>query len=1486
MKCSGILGLVGLAGMVGLSPAGAGGLDSAAPIGPYLDGVLPARAPTAASGSWELVNAFPNLVVVDPVQMIPVPHSNRLLVAEKWGALLVFPNDPAASERILILDLSSQVEASGDSGLLGIAFHPQFGEEGSPNRDHLYVYYRHTPDRNEKDRAYCRLSRFTWQAETDSIDPATEVVLINQYDRHNWHAGGGLFFSDDGFLYLSIGDEGGSNDFFGTTQRRNGGLFSGILRIDVDQDPSRSHPIRRQPVDAEPPPPGWPASATQGYFIPNDNPWQSPDGSQLEEYWAIGARSPYRMSLDRPTGQIWLGDVGQSLREEINLVERGSNLQWPYREGNKDGAVVRPEVLEGVEQAPLFSYGRGEGGCIIGGHVYRGSEHPSLFGKYLFGDFNNGLVRTLDHTPGREPVVEDIAKLGDRQLTSFGLDAQGEIYLLTIGQTFLNGGIIYKLQRNGEARPQPPATLSATGAFSDLAGLTPRAGLMPYDLIQPLWSDGADKKRWIAIPNDGTPDSAEERIAFSENGPWGFPVGTVLIKHFEYEGRRLETRFFVNGEDGKFYGFTYRWRADHSDADLLPGPSVEETIPLAGGRTLRWHFPGRVECFACHSDAAGVVLGPKTRQLNRDLLYPSTGRIANQLATWNELGFFANAPDPAAIPGFLKSANVNDTAESLDRRARSYLDANCSQCHLPGGPTQAGFDARLTTPPHYQNLVNVDPVNGLEFPDPKIVKPGVPDDSVLLFRMGTLDDCCAMPPIAKNALDVDAIRVVTGWIRSLDPVTSPAGPTGEPVPDDLSVPELGLSLPGGPTVAGPFSIEVTASEPVSGLSATDFAVTNGSVLALSGSGATYTLTIHPRLPGTGTVTLPSDRVVDANGNANRRSAVLTFSYQPGPTSPNLLDNGGFESGLGGWKRGGDTTASPLAAAGSGGARLSGSSYLLQSFPVNGGTNHTFAVWCRTGGSGAVPKAVVAFRDAAGRWIADRSLILTSTESFDSFLLDLTSPPNAATATVSFLGAEGGFATIDEATFAEGGPGDPPVGPLTENGDFERELLFWSVENDVTVSTAAHLGQGAARIGPDSSATFARPVLPRTRLVMTGAYFTEGDPSAAVAGLSFWSPKGELVRETTKLLPPSPGYLDFFFFADVPEGVDRLTMWVRNGTGGAVTIDDLGLVHVAPDPPLEPEGPDTGFESGDLGPWTPGGEVDLSANPRTGSKAARLGSVSFLGISRSASPASAFTFRGYYRTAGAWAVREAGLTFRDRDGGTISTSSAALLPTSAYKAFILSATAPANAVSVSAWVFNGSGGTLDLDDLSLRRTGSGDAAGANASAHVLTAGLETRSSLGQRDPRYHSDPRNNLVQPDLAIRTVTGRTVGDNLYNVTGVGQTVVTLTQGRRTVRVIHPVSWQNDASARPDSARLSGTRGNLSFTAGYLETYPAPGNRTAEIVTGRYRTSEVLPRGSSRFQVHLRKSNSARTPRFDSWIQARSFHSPGRRDLVRMLVR
>lgn len=814
-----------------------GGLDQANPIAPFLNGALPSETPRPASGGWRLVNAFPQLTFWNPVQMLPVPYSNRLIVLEKNGRILTIDNDPDADEKTFLLDIRSQVESTEDSGMVGLAFHPDFGVPGSPNRHYLYIYYRFSPDPSETQKAYCRLSRFTWDPQTDSIAPSSEYVLINQFDRHNWHSGGGIFFGDDGFLYLSIGDEGGADDEFGSGQKIDGSLFGGVLRIDVDRDPLRSHPIRRQPADPAEPPTGWPSSYTQGYYIPDDNPWQSIEGNNLEEFFAIGLRSPHRMTFDSPSSRIWVGDVGQADREEVSVITPGANLQWPYREGDVDGSVARPGQLLGVEKPPVHSYGRDEGGCVIGGYVYRGSLHPELQGKYVFGDLVSGRIWSLEDT-STGPAVTQLGSLTRTGMTSFGIDAAGELYVLGLS------GVIQRIDKATAGVPEPPLLLSNTGAFSDLASLTPVPGVIPYDVIQPLWSDGADKRRWIAIPNDGYPDTPGETIDWSEEGNWTFPNGTVLIKHFEFSGRRLETRFLVRGVDGEWFGFTYRWLEDGTDAELLPGAPLDVTFTL-DGQNLNWHFPGRAECASCHTDATGKVIGVRTRHLNRNLFYEETGRTANQIVTFNRLGFFSQPLDESILETVLTAASLSDRSATLEKRARSYLDINCSHCHQPETATQASFDLRLQVPPWYQELINVDPSHSdLGIAGARLVSPGSVEKSILFHRTNSLEPGVAMPPLAKNVIDSAAIELLREWIESLDPTSSPSGALPGPIPSDHVPPAIILSMAGGGAVVpGSFEVLVEASESIAGLGVEDFVISNGTAESLSGGGSSWTLRV-------------------------------------------------------------------------------------------------------------------------------------------------------------------------------------------------------------------------------------------------------------------------------------------------------------------------------------------------------------------------------------------------------------------------------------------------------------------------------------------------------------------------------------------------------------------------------------------------------------------------------------------------------------------
>lgn len=754
------------------------GIDQPTPIGAYLNGVFPPQAPSGDGSTYDVVNAFPNLIFQDPMTIIEVPDENSYYVVGKSGFIWQIANNPNTTSKNEVLNISDRVDIDGDSGLLNAILHPEFGQSGSPNRGYLYMLYRFHPEGDVSecgDDAFVRLSRFNRPDGSNNFDPNSEFVLVQVFDEQCWHNGGGMFFDDEGYFYFTIGDAGGANDEYNTTQSLNSRLLSGLFRIDLEMDASRSHPIRRQQVD----PPGMSfddySSFSQGYFIPNDNPWQDVNGGILEEFFALGLRSPHRASWDPVTGDIYVGDVGQARREEVSKITKGSNLQWPFREGSISGPKSQPNPLIGVSTPPALDYNRSDGNSVIGGFVYRGSGFQGdLSGKYIFGD--HGLRNVWTFNPANQEVAfllrVPYSGNGDKNgIASFATNSNGDIFILKLYGTAQNGGIIYKLRQTSFV-PEPPALLSATGAFTDLNNMTPAPGIVPYTVNAPLWSDRAEKQRWIALPNDGTHNTANEQIAFSETGGWQFPVGTVFIKHFElpvdYQNpsvtQKLETRFLIIAQNGGTYGVTYKWRADGSDADLLESGDTQ-VFNIANGSpaTQTWEFPGRADCLTCHNANAGFVLGLQTWQLNGDFTYPS-GMTDNQLNTWNHLGMFANSFDPADIPGFLQSVPIGDDSQAEEVRVRSYLDANCAHCHRPGG-VEGAFDARFSTPLENQNLVNA-PVLSRNSPASQyIVKPNNTAASELWVRDGSLAEN-AMPPLAKNLVHEEYMAVLTAWINS------------------------------------------------------------------------------------------------------------------------------------------------------------------------------------------------------------------------------------------------------------------------------------------------------------------------------------------------------------------------------------------------------------------------------------------------------------------------------------------------------------------------------------------------------------------------------------------------------------------------------------------------------------------------------------------------------------------------------------------------
>ena len=724
---------------------------------------FPSKPP---SGGYVTVDAFPGLQFNAPVCMATPPgETNRLFVLEKGGKILVITNlaKPTIS---VFLDLTPlSISSGGEAGLLGLAFHPGYATNG-----YLYAFYSLSSHVSSQGTGlHQRVARFeAVPPDANMATLGTERPLFTQIDRASNHNGGDLHFGPDGYLYVSLGDEGDGNDSFNNSQRIDKNFFSGMLRLDVDSLPENLVPN---------PHPALLDGNVLPYRIPADNPWVGAttlNGVVLNpikvrsEFFAIGLRNPWRFSFDPVTGWLWCGDVGQDAREEIDVIQSGGNYGWAFREASIAGPKPEQVPAGTVSLPPVYDYRHGSSGTntgnsVTGGRVYRGTRLPDLLGQYVFGDYVSGGIWAFRYDGSQVTGFRRLTE--NRNVSAFGRDPRnGDLLLADLGAN--------KIKRLDSAvaggEPALPSTLADTGVFSDLLSLQVQPGIVPYDVNTPFWSDGAEKRRWFVLTNTTL------AFRFSANSNWSFPAGAVWIKHFELvtnqitgDKRRLETRFIVKNTAG-VYGVTYRWDASGTNATLVPDQGIEEEIPImtadGGSRTQRWTFPSRSACLACHSALSGGVLGFRTAQLNGDLTYPS-GIRTNQLRALTEARYLRTLLPPlASLP---RTVSVDASDASLEYRVRSYLEANCAGCHQPGGPTTGSWDARLITPTDsaklIQGLLND---NGGDTQN-RVVLPGDPDHSILLKRISVRGQG-QMPPLASSELDVHAIELLRAWIQSDD----------------------------------------------------------------------------------------------------------------------------------------------------------------------------------------------------------------------------------------------------------------------------------------------------------------------------------------------------------------------------------------------------------------------------------------------------------------------------------------------------------------------------------------------------------------------------------------------------------------------------------------------------------------------------------------------------------------------------------------------
>jgi len=649
--------------------------------------------------------------------------SSRWFVVEQAGRVRVFDNLPNVSTTSMFIDLSSRVACCGELGLLGMAFHPDFAN----NR---YVYLSYTAGGSTT--RVSRISRFTASVDMATLDPNSEVVLLTVNQPEDNHNGGAIAFGQDGYLYIALGDGGGGGDNHGLIG--NGQLLTTllgkILRIDVDG--GSPYAIPSGPMGN--PYAGNPSCGVNGA------------GAQsCPEIFAYGFRNPWRITFDRANGELWASDVGQGSWEEVDVVTRDGNYGWRCREGahpynNNCGGAAN--LID-----PVAEYDHSVGVSITGGYVYRGSSFAPLQGRYIFGDFGTGRIWAWipgGSTPRLPTQLADT----NHAISSFGEGNDGELYLVNYG------GTIHRLVfAGGVVTDNTPATLSASGCVVAGNATQPSSGLIPYSINTPFWSDGANKDRWMALP-DG------QKLSVASDGDWQFPAGSVLMKNFRLNNTLVETRLLVHHPDGAWAGYTYEWNAAQTDANRVIGGATR----MVQGQA--WIFPSEAQCDQCHTAAAGRTLGLETAQLNRNLLYPQTGRTANQLITHSAIDTVT--PDyPADVQSLPAMPDPFDTNVSLSNRARAYLHSNCSNCHRPGGPTPSTLDLRFTTDLSQTNACNVVPTSGdLGLPNARLIAPGSATSSVIPARMNTRG-ANAMPPIGSNIADTAGVALIEQWINSL-----------------------------------------------------------------------------------------------------------------------------------------------------------------------------------------------------------------------------------------------------------------------------------------------------------------------------------------------------------------------------------------------------------------------------------------------------------------------------------------------------------------------------------------------------------------------------------------------------------------------------------------------------------------------------------------------------------------------------------------------
>lgn len=675
------------------------------------------------------VRAFPDIPITHPVAIKLEPGTPHHLLLqnyereEKRATLKRILNQHGVRSTEILLEIPESAYS--------IAFHPRYEQNGF-----LYLG-SNGPDDSAVN--HTRVVRYTVDRQPPHGLLEDSAFTIIEWPS-NGHNGAAMCFGNDGMFYVTSGDGTSLMDLDETGQDLTS-LQAKVLRVDVDG-----------------------AAPGQGYRVPKDNPFVGMNAVRPET-WAYGLRNPWRITADRESGQIWVGQNGQDLREFAHLLERGANYGWSAYEGSRvfiDGRLQGPSPFT----PPTIEHDHSAFRSLTGGFVYQGNRFPDLTGAYLYGDYTTGRIWAAKHTGKKLLWNREIADT-TLAIADFGTTPAGDI--LVADHT---GDGIYRLEpRPFESKDVAPfpTHLSKTGLFDSTAKLTPAAGVLPYEINAPAWHDGAEAKRLLALPGKLKVEFHPRDLKKAPWITWNFPNGTAVAQTLlEPESkRRLETRILLKQEND-WAAYTYVWNQEQSDAELAPKEGTRMEL-----EDTEWLVPSRTDCLVCHSRGANFVLSLTNAQLNRDVLME--GQSKNQLSALIQLGFIndpttnnrSSNKSQESLSAMPRLVDPYDPDAPTPERIRSYFATNCSHCHIPNAGGNTRMDLSPWVNPDDRHLINVPPEHGnFGLEEARLITPGKTGLSILPIRV-TTRGAGQMPPVGTLYPDIKGIQLLIEWQQSL-----------------------------------------------------------------------------------------------------------------------------------------------------------------------------------------------------------------------------------------------------------------------------------------------------------------------------------------------------------------------------------------------------------------------------------------------------------------------------------------------------------------------------------------------------------------------------------------------------------------------------------------------------------------------------------------------------------------------------------------------